>query len=89
MQVRFLTLTAPELFTVLGTAVDVAIKNKIEDVSIGPFDDRLLVTNGVWLSGSDTEVAKLISGMEAALDKDGVQYVWAVDVQLKSQEAEG
>jgi len=78
MDVRFVTLAAPDLFKVLATAVDVAVRKKIE-VSIGPFDDRLLIQNGVWLSGSDPEVSKLIGGMEEVLTKKRIQYVWSVE----------
>jgi hypothetical protein len=73
------TLSPPDLFKVLAAAVDLGIRQRLDGVAIGPWDDRLLVRHGVWLSGDDTAIAKMISGMEQALSKKRIQFVWSVE----------
>ena len=80
MQVRFLTLNVPDIFTVLVTAAKLVAAGKIpESVQLAPFDDKLLVADGFWVQANDIDCMKAVRMIESALQKDhpGLFFVWS------------
>jgi hypothetical protein len=80
MQVRFLTLNVPDIFTVLVTAAKLATAGKIpESVQIAPFDEKLLVADGFWVQANDIDCMKAVRKIESALRKDhpGLVFFWS------------
>ena len=79
MQVRFLTLNVPDIFTVLVTVAKLSTAGKIpESVQLVPFDDKLLVADGFWVQANDIDCMKAVRKIESAMRKDypGLFFVW-------------
>ena len=79
MQVRFLTLKVPDIFTVLITVAKLVTAGKIpESVQLAPFDDKLLVADGFWVQANEIDCMKAVRMIESALRKDhpGLFFVW-------------
>lgn len=78
VDIRILALNPPDLFIILRTIVANARKLP-ESVHVGPFDDKLLIENGVWMRGADLDVVKAIKVIEKQVKalKDPVHFVWS------------